>query len=372
MKKLLWTMAAIIGLTTCTAGTVQNDGKAQQQATTDSVATPAEVQTKKHLPDTLTIAMCGDIMMGTTYPSRQLPPNDGRDLFIDTKAITQRADLAVGNLEGTLCDGGTSTKGSGPYSYAFRTPTNYVANLVDAGYDYMSQANNHANDFGDTGIISTEKILSEAGIKFSGIAGRTESAIVERNGVKYGICAFGHNRYTLKHRDTETVKRIIGNLRPQCDILVVSFHGGAEGKDKSHLPQGMETFLGEDRGSLREFAHLCIDLGADVVFGHGPHVTRCVEVYKNHFIAYSLGNFCTPYGISVTGISGHAPVVEIQVDNKGEFLQGKIHSFIQQRGAGPRKDTTNSVARQIKSLTESDIQQPTFTIDDEGNIRRKM
>lgn len=373
MKKLFWSTAIAAFLMACSAGAAKGEDEKQNTAAEENneVAANETVKDEPSLPDTLTIAMCGDIMMGTTYPSRQLPANDGRDLFRDTKEITLRADLAVGNLEGTLCDGGNSTKGSGPNSYSFRTPTSYGVNLKDAGYDFMSQANNHANDFGDTGIQSTEKVLNEQGIKYAGISGRTESAIVERNGVKYGLCAFGHNRYTLKHKDTATVKRILTDLRKKCDILVVSFHGGAEGKDKTHLPQGTETFLGEDRGALREFAHLCIDLGADVVYGHGPHVTRCVEVYKNHFIAYSLGNFCTPYGINVSGISGHAPVAEIQINGKGEFLQGKIHSFIQQKGVGPRLDATNSVARQIKSLTESDIKNPTFTIDNEGNIRRK-
>ena len=371
MKKIFWSTVVAMLLVACSAGAAKGENeKTQETEPADSSATE-KVESAKVLPDTLTIAMCGDIMMGTTYPSRQLPPNDGKDLFRDTKDITLRADLAVGNLEGTLCDGGNSTKGSGPNSYSFRTPTSYGVNLKDAGYDFMSQANNHANDFGDTGIKSTEKVLDEQGIKYAGISGRVESAIVERNGVKYGLCAFGHNRYTLKHKDIATVKRILADLRPKCDILVVSFHGGAEGKDKTHLPQGTETFLGEDRGALRDFAHLCIDNGADVIYGHGPHVTRCVEVYKNHFIAYSLGNFCTPYGINVSGISGHAPVVEIQINSKGEFLQGKIHSFIQQKGVGPRLDTTNSVARQMKSLTESDIKNPTFTIDNEGNIRNR-
>ena len=361
-------MAAIM-LTACSTGTARGEEeKAATQADT------AQVQDESAAPspaDTLTIAMCGDIMMGTTYPSRMLPANDGKDLFQDTKAITLRADLAVGNLEGAICDNGSSTKGSGPHSYSFRMPTSYGINLKEAGYDFLSQANNHANDFGQTGIESTERVLRELDIKFSGIKGRTESAIVERNGVRYGLCAFGHNSYTIKHRDTATVKRILADLRSKCDILVVSFHGGAEGKDKSHLPQGSETFLGEDRGALREFAHLCIDNGADVVYGHGPHVTRCVEVYKDRFIAYSLGNFCTPYGINVTGISGYAPVVEIKINSKGEFLCGKIHSFIQQRGIGPRIDTANLVAKEMKRLTLSDISQPAFTIDDEGNIRRK-
>ena len=318
--------------------------------------------------DTLVVAMCGDIMMGTTYPTTQLPANDGRDIFLDTKPLTLAADIALGNLEGAITDAGHCTKGSGPNSYAFRMPTRFGHLLSEAGYDYVSQANNHANDFDREGILSTEQVLSDLGIKFSGIAGRTESAVVERNGVRYGVCAFGHNSYTIKHLDLQTVKRIIDDLKPKCDILIVTFHGGAEGRDKCHLPQGTETFLGENRGNLREFTHFCIDNGADVVFGHGPHVCRAMEVYKGKFIAYSLGNFCTPYGISLTSISGYAPVVTININKEGQFLSGKIHSFIQQRGVGPRKDDTNAVAREIRALTESDIKGSPIRIDDKGNI----
>ena len=72
--------------------------------------------------DTLTIAMVGDVMMGTTFPSMMLPDNEGRDLFRDAAGILKRADLTVGNLEGTLCDGGQSTKGSRPSSYKSARP----------------------------------------------------------------------------------------------------------------------------------------------------------------------------------------------------------------------------------------------------------
>lgn len=318
--------------------------------------------------DTLTIAMCGDIMMGTTYPSVQLPDNDGRDIFIDTKELTTAADIAVGNLEGAITDAGHCTKGNGPNTYAFRMPTRFGYLLGEAGYDYLSQANNHANDFDTEGIEDTERVLEEQGIKFSGIEGRTESAVVERDGIRYGLCAFGHNSYTLKHKDLATVKRILDDLKKKSDVVVVSFHGGAEGRDKRHLPIGTEIFLGEDRGNLREFTHFCIDNGADVVFGHGPHVCRAMEVYKGKFIAYSLGNFCTPYGMSLTSISAYAPVVTIKIDRKGRFLEGKIHSFIQQKGVGPRKDNSDAVAREIKELTESDIQGSPIRIDGAGNI----
>ena len=317
--------------------------------------------------DTLVIAMCGDIMMGTTYPSVQLPANGGRDVFLDTKAITQSANLALGNLEGTLLEGGKSTKGSGPHSFSFRTPPAYVEWLVDAGYDYVSQANNHANDFGTEGILSTERTLDSAGIAFSGINGRRESAVMERDGVRYGICAFGHNRYTLKHRDLQTVERILDDLRAKCDIVIVSFHGGAEGRDKRHLPPGSESFLGEDRGALREFAHFCIDHGADIVFGHGSHVVRAMEVYKGKFVAYSLGNFCTPYGMSLTGISGYSPVAEVRILRQGgNFVDGQIHSFIQQKGVGPRRDATCAVAREIRTLSREDIPTSPLRISESG------
>lgn len=339
---------------------------------TEAKVPDADVRTElKTAPvaDTLTIAMTGDIMMGTTYPSVQLPANDGRDLFRDVAPILRSAHLAVGNLEGTLLDGGQSAKGEGPNVYAFRTPTSYAHLLTDAGYDFLSQANNHARDFGEEGILSTERQLDAQGIKYSGIRGRADKAVVELGGVRYGLCAFGHNSYTYKTQDLTTVERILSELRPLCDVLIVSFHGGAEGRGHSHLPQGKEMFLGEDRGSLRQFAHFCVEHGADVVYGHGPHVTRAVEVYQGHFIAYSLGNFCTPYGMSLTGISAYAPVVTIRVSrNGGRFIDGRIHSFIQQKGVGPRKDATHAVAKEMRQLTNADFAKPALKIDDEGRI----
>lgn len=323
--------------------------------------------------DTLTVAMTGDIMMGTTYPDTMLPRNDGALLFRDVKPVLRHADLTVGNLEGAVCDGGESTK-DGPNSYAFRTPTTYGQWLKDAGYDFLSMANNHANDFGLEGIKSTELVLRQQGIKFAGLAGRVESAVIERKGLKIGLCAFGHNPYTLRHTEKElkTVGRIVDDLVRRTDIVIVSFHGGAEGSKYSHLPDSMEVFYEEKRGHLRQLAHFCIDHGADIVYGHGPHVVRATEVYKGRFIAYSLGNFCTPYGMSLKGINAYAPVIEIKTDRKGRFLKGKIHSFIQYRGVGPRNDKTNAAALQIRRLSREDIPHSEAVIDPKGNIRKKQ
>ena len=86
--------------------------------------------------DTLTVALTGDIMMGTTYPTTQLPPSEGRLLFQDVRNVLRTADVAAGNLEGALCDGGTSTKRLSANTFAFRTPVSYAPLLTDAGFDF--------------------------------------------------------------------------------------------------------------------------------------------------------------------------------------------------------------------------------------------
>ena len=103
--------------------------------------------------DTVSIIGVGDIMMGTNYPEDKLPPNDGIHLLRNVESVLQDADVTFGNLEGTLLNyGGIPKKCKDPkVCYAFRTPVRYVKNLVNAGFDMMSLANNHAGDMGDRG-----------------------------------------------------------------------------------------------------------------------------------------------------------------------------------------------------------------------------
>lgn len=317
----------------------------------------------------LTIAMVGDMMLGTLYPSEQLPVNAGRNLFDDTKAILRTADIAVGNCEGVLCDSMESTKEECVYCYSFRMPPSYAKYFKEAGFDFLSLANNHSNDFGRKGLKSTMRLFDSLDIAYAGVRSLCQTAILQRDSLVYGFCAFGTNDHNYSLLDSAEVKAVIRGLRDSCDILVVSFHGGGEGKAYDHLPEGMEIFLDEERGDLRTFAHLCIDEGADLVYGHGPHVCRAVEVYKGHFIAYSLGNFCTPTGISVSGTLGYAPIITVRIDRNGYLVDGKIHSFIQSFRVGPRADRENKVAQFIRALTIDDIVTPGIVINDDGTFR---
>ena len=118
----------------------------------------------------LVLALCGDIMMGTTYPTMRLPEHDGAYIFSDVAALFQEADLAAGNLEGVICEGGTCSKNTDKANnYAFRMPESYAHLLKDAGFDYLNLANNHTNDFGTYGLERTRQILDEQGIHYSGL-----------------------------------------------------------------------------------------------------------------------------------------------------------------------------------------------------------
>ena len=100
----------------------------------------------------------GDMMLGTNFPnSSYLPPNDGRDILAGVKGILQTGDITFGNLEGVLLTGdGPVKKCSDPsVCYAFKTPDHYIDYLLDAGFNLLSVANNHVNDFGAVGVSNT-------------------------------------------------------------------------------------------------------------------------------------------------------------------------------------------------------------------------
>lgn len=326
---------------------------------------------------TITFAFMGDIMMGTSYPDdsngKFLPADSGSHLFKHIKNITSSVDFAAGNLEGTLIDSlGTPKHCKNPdICYIFSTPTNFVSNLVDAGIDFMAIANNHINDMGAEGLKSTILTLTNAGISTAGIRRLAETAVVENKGVKVGFSAFSPNAGTLNILDLDELRRVIKELKLQSDIVVISFHGGAEGPKANRVPHAMETAFDENRGNVVEFAHAAIDAGADIVYGHGPHVPRAIELYKNRLIAYSLGNFCTPYRISTKGINGHAPIITIHTDRNGKFIKGNIIPFIQQRGIGPQPDRTGIVINNIRHLCTLDFPDTSPEIDANGNIRFK-
>ena len=321
-----------------------------------------------------TIIGVGDIMLGSNYPFEYLLPKNDANILQNTQNILKNADITVGNLEGTLFDnGGTPKSCNNPnLCYAFRMPSKYGKYLKEAGFDYLSIANNHSNDFGEIGIKETIKNLDNLGIKYSGIKDISESTILEKDGKKFGFISFSPNSATLKLNDYNYAKKLISELKSKVDIVIVMFHGGAEGANAEHITKRHEIFHGEDRGNVYEFAHFAIDNGADIIFGQGPHVTRAVELYKNKFISYSGGNFATFGKINISGSMGIAPIFKIRIDNKGDFISGEIIPVRQTyKSLGPFIDSEKLAIKKIISLNKSDFPNGNgLSISEEGKITK--
>lgn len=327
----------------------------------------AEDRPRRPEPAPVTVAAVGDLMLGSDFPSPRLPPEEGQALFDEVRDLLQQADVSFGNLEGTLCDGGWCVKDlENPNVYAFRTPTRFARTLKGAHLKVVSVANNHALDFGYTGQLATKQALRDAGLKFSGKEGEVAEFTVR--GVKVGLVAFSFGPPPRSLVHPQKALEEIESLAGEYDILVVSMHGGKEGRSALHVRDETEYFLDENRGNLVRFARGAIDRGADLVLGHGPHVPRALEVYKGRLIAYSLGNFCTYQGMSLTGESGYAPLLWVELGPQGDFLRGKIHSFIQQRPGGPKKDQEQRALGLMRKLSLEDFPGSSPLITSSGEV----
>ena len=178
--------------------------------------------------DTLSIVAVGDVMIGSGFPDGYLPKDDAVESFKYVKPYL-KGDIVFGNLEGAILDTGTSDKCKNSAEgtcYAFRMPDRYGKIIKEAGFNLMSTANNHANDFGEKGRRNTAKILDEVGIYHAGPV-ENKSVIFEKDGVKYGFCAFSPNSNMLSVNNIDQATNLVRELRPQVDIVIVSFHGGA-------------------------------------------------------------------------------------------------------------------------------------------------
>jgi hypothetical protein len=308
--------------------------------------------------------MVGDIMMGSTYPNSNLPPDNGKELFTNVDSIIKGAHLALGNLEGTLLSGGICTKTvQQGRTYAFRTPPDFAQYLADAGFDFMNLANNHMNDFGPAGIESTIESLNGVGIQSGGPHGKIGTFNIDS--ITVAILCFATSPGTNTIFKIEEAQKIVAEQARQYDIVIVSFHGGKEGLSALQTKDTMEYFLSSPRGNVVSFSRAVIDSGADLVWGHGPHVPRALEIYKDRLIAYSCGNFCT-WGFNISEELGYAPILHVVLDSVGNFKYGTIISAIQNPYL--EIDIQHSAAQLIKKLSSEDFPHSVPYITDEWVI----
>jgi hypothetical protein len=340
-----------------------------------TLSAPAKPNPEPPVPaayDEIVVTAVGDVMLGTTFPDESggdLPPNDGAGLLDEVAPILRRGDVIFGNLEGPLVDGGVSAKCHGKRAgtcYAFRVPTRYGAYLKSAGFNVMGLANNHAMDFGEEGRVSSRQVLDAQGIAHSGEVGDVAHLTVKDR--KIAVLAFATypNAYNLLDLDDALAE--IRKARTESDFVVVSFHGGAEGARHQHVAAGDETFLGEDRGDLRKFAHAAVDAGAQLVVGSGPHVVRAMEIYNGKLIAYSLGNFATYGSFNLSGENGLSLVLEAHLAPDGTFLRGQVHAVKQEKPGGPKVDPALRIVPILRSLSKNDFHNTGIAVGPRGEL----
>ncbi|MCX6155501.1 MAG: CapA family protein [Candidatus Kapabacteria bacterium] len=330
---------------------------------------------KQQIDSIVSVIAVGDIMLGSSYPTEEYLPKDGGiKLLQNIKSYlfnknSKIPGLVFGNLEGVLTDIEGIRKECDDESkcYNFKMPSKSVSILKDAGFNLLSIANNHVGDFGTEAIEDEIKTLGNNSIYFAGAKQQPYTSFTIAN-IRIGFTAFSPNSETNDLRDIKKACELIKFLDSTNDIVIVSFHGGAEGAINNHVVKETEYFLDENRGNVYQFAHRAIDAGADLVLGHGPHVLRAIEIYHKRLIAYSLGNFATYRQINISGTSGIACILNLKLNQKGELLICKIIPTIQKQPGTPIYDNQNKALKIIRDLTNADFPEGSIILKDDGKI----
>lgn len=217
----------------------------------------------------------GDVMFDRGV--RNIIENKGRDPFEYIKKdldLIKHYDVVMVNLEGPIIEIDRSLCQQKAYNFQFASNTPEI--LKSVGINMVNLANNHINDCFRVGRDSTKKYLYEAGISYIGDYDLQKSFVVkEINGKKIAFIGMDE---TVQSIPLKSFYPTVKKLKAENDFVVVNIHWGTEYELGSTKVQ-------------RDIAYSLVDNGADVIFGHHPHVIEPVEIYKGKAIFYSLGNF---------------------------------------------------------------------------------
>lgn len=238
----------------------------------------------------VTLLAVGDIMLSRSVEDRMWERNDYTYPFLEVAELTRNADLAFANLETPITKGERVASGE----MRFHANPETLQGLEFAGFDIVSLANNHMGDAGQQGLADTFKYLAQSDINFVGAGENTAQACLPKyltvKGTKFAFLAYTDSSLVPQSygasadsagtcfMDTEELENGLALAKQQAAFVIVSMHSGTE-------------YVTEPTGTQADFAHAAVDIGADLVIGHHPHVIQTHEVYKNKHIFYSLGNF---------------------------------------------------------------------------------
>jgi poly-gamma-glutamate capsule biosynthesis protein CapA/YwtB (metallophosphatase superfamily) len=220
-------------------------------------------------------------------------------------------------------------------------------------------------DVGAAGQESTMKALDAVGIAHAGRYGDT--ALVDVGGIKVALVAAHSGTCCLNVNELDEVKAAVALADRDADLVVFSFHGGAEGANARHVPGTTEIAWGEERGDVRALGHAAVDAGADLVLGHGPHVLRAMEVYRGRLVAYSLGNFMGYRQFGTAGGYGAITVLlEVVVAENGALVSAKLHPLVLDSDSVPHPDPAGTAFGQVAELSLADLGSAGVTVGPDG------
>ena len=220
----------------------------------------------------------GDIIPARRVNANMVKRNDFLWPFRPTHDYLHSGDFVYIDLESPLYQGCPVVTGQ---TFNFCGDPRFVDGLTYAGVTIANLANNHLTNGGPSGTASTEKLLSDHGIQYTGLG---FTPVLTIKGVRFGF--IGMNGVTGGAGiDRAELKREIEVLRPQADVVIAQFHWGQE---YVLTPRPAAGVAPDDP---REIGHLAIDDGADLVIGNHPHTVQGVEIYKGKLITYAHGNY---------------------------------------------------------------------------------
>ena len=257
------------------------DSSSNPEGDTSDSQSETDTSTSKASHDTpvsLTVSVVGDCTLGTdenfdySTSLNAYFENYGKEYFFqNVKSIFEADDLTIANNEGTFTD----SYDREDKTFAFKAPASFAGIYSCSSVEAVNTANNHSHDYGEQSFQDTMDALDAEGIIHFGY---DETAVMDIKGVKVGLVGIYELNDHLE-REQQLKDNIAKVKEDGAELIIVIFHWGNE---KETVPDSNQTTLG----------HLAIDLGADLVCGHHPHVLQGIEEYKGKNIVYSLGNFC--------------------------------------------------------------------------------
>ncbi|MFF0294778.1 CapA family protein [Kitasatospora sp. NPDC004614] len=333
------------GGTTATAPAGDSAGGASSGSpgTTGAPSTGSGDNAPSGAAGSITVAFAGDVHFEGRTGSRLTAPAGETALGPIAKTLSA-ADLAVLNLETAITGRGKPE----PKTYTFRTSPKALTALKDAGIDVLSQANNHAVDFGADGLADTLAAKANSPIPLIGIGKDTAEAfaphIADVRGTKVAVLAASqvdeitnqkwrageHKAGIASAFDEKALLRAVTEAKAQAPVVLVYLHWGEEGVA---CPTAAQTALAKKLATA----------GATAVVGTHAHTMLGAGMLGNTYVAYGFGNFLW-YGTSNYTASDETGVTTLTISTDGR-VTGEMFTPAHIDGRGVPVPQTGSAAK---------------------------